>query len=406
MADARKKILFVHHGSGMGGAPQLLLELLRHLDKEKYDPVIWCIRKSSASDLFEKNGYKVIIDQRAIPFLHISDGFYGIKKPHLIYRMTKGQFTSYRTAKRIFKEVNPDLIHINTIVVPGILKAAHATGKPVVVNVLEVLSHGYVGFRRMLMRHYTKRWGNAFVFMLPSEHRRWRIRKDVPTTDVFDFIDVKAYQNVEPDANFRNTLVGDDPDKKLIGYFGRFTRAKGVHKLLKAAALLKARGVNFHLALVGPIELPKEYPLWRRITNMLSWSDKLRALTDRLAIWDKVTYCGPSTHVDPLVSACDVLAVPFLEPHFSRLIAEASSAGKPAVAFDIDGPGEEIIPGETGLTVKPFDHKALADALQRLIEDDELRINCGKEAAEFAKRSFDAETNARKVFALYDALGV
>ena len=68
MADARKKILFVHHGSGMGGAPQLLLELLRHLDKEKYDPVIWCIRKSSASDLFERSGYRVIIDQRAIPF--------------------------------------------------------------------------------------------------------------------------------------------------------------------------------------------------------------------------------------------------------------------------------------------------------------------------------------------------
>ena len=98
--------------------------------------------------------------------------------------------------------------------------------------------------------------------------------------------------------------------------------------------------------------------------------------------------------------------MPFLEPHFSRLIAEASSAGKPAVAFNIDGPGEEIIPGETGLTVKPFDHKALADALQKLIEEKDFREACGKEAAEFAKRSFDAETNARKVFALYDALGV
>ena len=94
MSNGRKKILFVHHGSGMGGAPQLLLELLKRLDKEKYDPVVWCIRRSSASELFARSGYRVIVDERAIPFLHISDGFYGIRKPHLVYRMTKGQFTS------------------------------------------------------------------------------------------------------------------------------------------------------------------------------------------------------------------------------------------------------------------------------------------------------------------------
>jgi len=404
MVGNRKKILFVHHGSGMGGAPQLLLELLKRLDKEKYDPVVWCIRRSSASELFEKSGYRVIVDQRAIPFLHISDGFYGIKKPHLVYRMAVGQVKSYRTAKRVFAAEKPDLIHINTIVVPGILKAARAYGCPVVVNVLEVLSRGYTGFRRMLMRHYTKRWGSAFVFMLPSERRRWRIPEGVPCTDVFDFIDVPSYENVEPDAGFRSSLTGGG--KTLVGYFGRFTRAKGVHKLLKAAALLKARGVNFHLALVGPIEPEKKYPLWRRALNMRSWSDKLRAMVTKLGLRDTVTFCGPALHVDPLVSACDVLAVPFLEPHFSRLIAEASSAGRPAVAFAIDGPGEEIIPGKTGLTVPPFDHKLFADALQRLIEDKEMRLSCGKEAHLFAKERFDAETNAGRVFALYDALGI
>ena len=406
MADGKKKILFVHHGSGMGGAPQLLLELLKRLDKDKYDPTIWCIRKSSASDLFQKSGYRVIIDERAIPFLHISDGFYGIRKPHLVYRMTKGQFTSYKTAKKIFAEEKPDLIHINTIVVPGILKAAHEYGCPVVVNVLEVLSRGYTGFRRMLIRHYTKRWGNAFVFMLPSEHRRWRIGPNVPTCDVFDFIDVPAYQSVEPDLNFRSSLTGGDPKKILVGYFGRFTRAKGVHKLLRSASLLKKNGLNFHLALVGPVETEKQYPWWRTFFGLMSWSDRLRRMIDKMGLWDTVTFCGPSTNVMPLVTACDILAVPFQEPHFSRLIAEASSAGRPAVAFNIDGPGEEIIPEVTGLTVPPFDHVKFASALERLAKDEELRKACGKKAAKFAEEEFDAESNARKVFALYTALGL
>lgn len=406
MSNGRKKILFVHHGSGMGGAPQLLLELLKRLDKEKYDPVVWCIRRSSASELFARSGYRVIVDERAIPFLHISDGFYGIRKPHLVYRMTKGQFTSYKTAKKIFAEEKPDLIHINTIVVPGILKAASEYPCPVVVNVLEVLSRGYTGFRRMLIRHYTKRWGDAFVFMLPSEHRRWRIPSGVPACDVFDFIDVPAYQTVEPDLHFRTSLTGGDQKKVLIGYFGRFTRAKGVHKLLRSAALLKKRGLKFHLALVGPVEAEKEYPFWRKFLGFMSWSDRLRRMIDKMGLWDTVTFCGPSTNVMPLVTACDILAVPFQEPHFSRLIAEASSAGRPTVAFNIDGPGEEIIPEETGLTVPPFDHVKFADALERLAEDEKLRRACGVKAAKFAVEEFDAETNSHKVFALYTALGL
>ena len=84
----------------------------------------------------------------------------------------------------------------------------------------------------------------------------------------------------------------------------------------------------------------------------------------------------------------------------------ASSAGRPAVAFDIDGPGEEIIPEETGLTVPPFDPVKFADALERLAQDGSFRASCGEKAARFASTSFDAETNAHKVFALYTALGL
>ena len=405
MTSEKKKILFVHHGSGMGGAPQLLLELLERLDREKYEPAVWCIRKSSASELFASRGYRVIIDERAIPFLHISDGFYGLTKPHLVWRMSFGQIKSYRTAKEIFARENPDFIHINTIVLPGVLLAAHQTGKKVIVNVLEVLSKGYTGFRRMLVRHYTKRWGNAFVFMLPSEDRRWRLKEGTPATDVFDFINVSAYRATVPSPVFRKEL-GVNDETPLIGYFGRFTKAKGIHKLLLAVKILKERGVPFHLALVGPAAPPQQYSFWRRLFHKISWSDYIRELVAKYNLKEQVTFYGEATEVMPLVAACDVLAVPFLEPHFSRLIAEASSAGKPAVSFAIDGPGEEIINEKTGLTVEPFSPLALANALERLIKDKTFRENCGKAAGLLAPELFDAENNARKVFSLYTQLGL
>ncbi|NLF38449.1 glycosyltransferase, partial [bacterium] len=128
MAAPRRKILFVHHGTGLGGAPQLLLKFLEHLDRTQYEPVIWCIRKSSASDLFEQHGFRVVFDPRVTPFLHISDGFYGIRHPHRVLNMAFGQITSFLTARRMFGELKPDLIHVNSVVLPGVLCAASKCG--------------------------------------------------------------------------------------------------------------------------------------------------------------------------------------------------------------------------------------------------------------------------------------
>ena len=169
MSSSLVKLLFVHHGTGMGGAPQLLLTLIRDLDSSRFQPLVWCIRRSSASLLFESHGIPVIYDSHVTPFLHISDGFYGLRHPHRVLAMLAGQWRSYHTARALFARIQPDLIHINSVVLPGVLAAAARTGRPVVLNVLECLHPGYLGFRRALLQSLSRRCADAFVFMLPSE---------------------------------------------------------------------------------------------------------------------------------------------------------------------------------------------------------------------------------------------
>ena len=234
MTDNKKKILFVHHGSGMGGAPQLLLKFLVRLDLEKYNPVIWCIRKSSASELFESHGFKVIINQNACPFLHISDGFYGVRHPHLVFRMSWGQIKSYRTAKEIFNAEQPDIIYLNSIVIPGILKAAYEFPAEVIVNVLEAVCDGYTGFRKKLLISKSLKWGDKFVFMLKSEAEKWGAADASNITVVYDFIETEKFRNISPNNELREKYSIKN-ESFLIGYLGRFTKAKGVHHLLRAA---------------------------------------------------------------------------------------------------------------------------------------------------------------------------
>jgi glycosyltransferase involved in cell wall biosynthesis len=393
MSVPRKTILYIHHGSGMGGAPQLLLKLLKKLDRNLYEPVVWCIRRSSASRLFEENGFKVIIDEQVIPFLHISDGFYGIRHPHLVLKMLFGQVRSYRTARRVISEIKPDIIHLNTSVLPGVLYAASRYPCPVVVNVLECLHHGYTGFRRWLIHTCSRKWGDLFVFMLPSEAERWGLLNTPGTVIAFDFIETDLFRN-EPVTSELRDECGISQDIPLIGYFGRFTPAKGTDLLLRALAVLKTGNIPFHAVLIGP----KETEIQRRGFM------RRQSLADIIAkehLENEVTFTGEHVQVEKLVPQCDILAVPFIEPHFSRLCGEAAASGRPAVAFAIDGPGEEIVDRRTGLLAEPGNIDDLADKLAYLCSNPAERERMGTAAMKRAETLFNGNRNAEKVFSLY-----
>jgi len=393
MNGLRKKIVYVHHGTGMGGAPQLLLTFLLKLDTTKYDPVVWCIRRSSASELFEQHGFTVIIDEKAIPFLHISDGFYGIRHPHLVCKMLFGQIRSYFTARKIFAKIKPDIIHLNSSVLPGILFAASRVQARVVVNILECLHPGYTGFRRWLIKTFTRKWGDSFVFMLPSEAERWNLLNESRTIVVFDFIDTRAFINNKKASGFREEC-GIGNDIPLIGYFGRFTHSKGIHLLLRALGILKKRTVSFHAVLVGPESTEIR-------SRRLKPQPTLKDIIVEEQLDSHVTFTGERLEVNKLVPQCDILVIPFIEQHFSRLCGEAAAAGKPAVAFAIDGPGEEIVDGQTGLLAKPFDIEDLADKLEYLCNKPEERVRMGAGAFRLAETLFNGDRNVEQVFSLY-----
>jgi glycosyltransferase involved in cell wall biosynthesis len=370
--------------------------------------VIWCIRRSSASRLFEQHGFHVVYEPRVTPFLHISDGFYGVRQPHRVLAMLWGQLRSYRTARRMFSQLRPDIIHINSIVVPGVLCAAARCGCPVIVNVLECVHPGYMGVRARLLRALTKRWADRFVFMLPSEARRWGLADATAAVTVFDFIDLAPFREAAATALLRTTY-NVPATTPLIGYFGRFTPAKGVHLLLKALGRLKRSGAVFQAVLVGPLPARAAAHWLTRLKARFGrrpYIERLHAIIARENLHGCVAFTGELQAVADAVRECDVLVVPFIEPHFSRLCAEGAAAGRVVVAFDIDGPGEEIIDGVTGVLAQPFDVEDLAFKLRWTLTHAEQRSTMGAAARAHAANVFDAEKNMAAVHALYARLAV
>ena len=77
--------------------------------------------------------------------------------------------------------------------------------------------------------------------------------------------------------------------------------------------------------------------------------------------------------------------------------------GLPVVSTDIRGPREQVIDGQTGLLVQPFQVQPLAEALQRLVADAGLRARMGDAARMRALAEFD---EARVLARTMDLLGV
>ena len=87
-----------------------------------------------------------------------------------------------------------------------------------------------------------------------------------------------------------------------------------------------------------------------------------------------------------------------------KALIEAAACGRPIVATDIAGCREIVGDGDNGLLVPAADADALAGALRRLLEDDDLRRRMGQRGREIAQQGFDEETMAGAIVALYDAL--
>jgi glycosyltransferase involved in cell wall biosynthesis len=87
-----------------------------------------------------------------------------------------------------------------------------------------------------------------------------------------------------------------------------------------------------------------------------------------------------------------------------RVLLEGAACGKPLVASDVRGCRDVVRHGENGLLVPPQNPEALADALQRLLENQALRREYGQRSRVIAVRDFGEEKIIGETLAVYGEL--
>lgn len=161
----------------------------------------------------------------------------------------------------------------------------------------------------------------------------------------------------------------------VVGFVGRLDDLKGVDTLIDAVAILedRARG-SVSCRVIGDGE--RRRALERRAAG----------LRERGVI----EFSGQQVIDSSAYHSFDVLAVPSEREPFGIVALEAMASGTPVVASAVGGLKMSVVDGETGYLVLPGDPVALADRLDRLRRDPELRLRFGTAGAARARACFDA----------------
>ncbi|OGW48173.1 MAG: hypothetical protein A2Y66_02390 [Nitrospirae bacterium RBG_13_41_22] len=112
---------------------------------------------------------------------------------------------------------------------------------------------------------------------------------------------------------------------------------------------------------------------------------RLESMARQLGIQERVIFTGFVEHtaLPPYYCLCDVFIMPScvadgnLES-FGIVFAEASACGKPVIGSKTGGISDAVVNGVTGLLVEPDDTKEIAQALSRLLTDEQLALTLGK----------------------------
>jgi colanic acid/amylovoran biosynthesis glycosyltransferase len=169
---------------------------------------------------------------------------------------------------------------------------------------------------------------------------------------------------------------------------GRLDRSKGFDDLLRAAALVRDRGFDLDVALVGDGEQ----------------SGALRRLAASLGIAERVHFRGWLTHdaVPAAMRESTMLVHPScgLGDAVPTVIKEAMALGTPVIGSTAVGIPELLDDGRCGLLVPERNPERLADAIVRLLGDAPLRDRLGRAGRAFAEQTFDLWQNGERLATL------
>ncbi|MBA3734315.1 MAG: glycosyltransferase family 4 protein [Actinobacteria bacterium] len=382
------KILRVIARLNMGGPALHVAYLTEGLRKRGYETTLVAGSLARGED-----SMSFVADAHGVEIAHIDELGREISP-------LKDLVATIRLARLIRKE-RPQILHTHTAKAGTVGRvAALLAGSrrpPIVVHTFHGhVLRGYFGPVRSLLFRLLERWlasrTTALIAVSPQ------VRDDLvalgvapPERFVVIRLGIELGERVSGEQNGRaesRRYLGIPDDRFAVGWIGRMTAVKRTDDVLLAFKRLRDNGVDAMLCMVG--DGPDRAQLERR--------------AHELGIMRQVLFLGYQEEVASFYAAFDTLVLPSSNEGTPVSAIEALAAGRPVVATRVGGVPDVVRDGEDGFLVEAGETDDLADRLERLARDPELRERMGRQGRERVLPRYAVERLVEDVDELYRSL--
>ncbi|MCI0627044.1 MAG: glycosyltransferase family 4 protein [Acidobacteria bacterium] len=367
--------------SAFGGVPQTLFDIVKYLDKSRFEPIVLCPRQGPLPLDLAAEGIRTRT---------VGTGQYWRYTPTQPLGTFSDLWVVAREIARIARSENLRLVHTFDGMVFFAACLAKLYFKDLKVLWLDCGWNIYRYHFRLVMRWCFR---HAVRVLAPTRRRMKQLlaegldhRKSGVLPCGTDFhIRPRTHAFPEPPANGR----------VRVGIIGRIVPIKRFEMFLQAARIVADTNPQVEFSIVGSQGLFK---------HEVKYYHRIRGLTNSLNLTDRVTFHDPPENLLPLLSTFDLLVSSSYLETFGRTLIEAMALSKPVVATAVGGIPEVVTDGETGFLVPSGDVATMAERISRLVEDAGLREVMGQRGKDRVLRYFDIRCVTRKWEALYTEL--
>lgn len=356
----KKRVFLFIQSLELGGSEKQCVEMACLLSRNGFSVTVGCMRRTGP---LRRKIAEVGLQLVEFPVA-------SLLRPNALFQMLR--------LVRFIRENEFDVVHANDLYANLLaVPAARLAGVPVIVSSQRDLSDSswYTPARRKILRRIQRM--STCVLVNSVAIRTQLIMEDRFESErisvVHNGIDVEHYGSASKHAH-DPAFCGSLFVPKLVVMVANMHRdVKGHGELLKAARAVCREYPGVRFLLVGDGEMRSSFEAQARVAGLE----------------ESVVFLGHRTDVAEILVQCDIGVLPSRAEGLPNAVMEYMASGLATIATSVGGLPEMIDHEVNGLLVPPRDAGALAEAILRLLKDDELRHRLAKAGRETMQSKYD-----------------
>jgi glycosyltransferase involved in cell wall biosynthesis len=322
---SRINILYIYHVSTFGGGSFCLLNIVKKLDRENFNPIVLLKKTGPLSSELEKLGVTVYFEKTisTVPYNR------GIFKKGAFTQILKMIF-SLSKIKYWIQKTNADIIHINTMMMYPYAISAQNLGKKVIIHVREHWPKDENKYQFKIAHKVISKYTDKIIAINKSSAEI--INLPHKTEIIYDWID---FENRDNFMDFEKIIGADHKLIKTFLFLGGMQKIKGALEVVEVFSEYIHKD-NVRLLFVGCEDKNFDHKGYQakiksilRLIDRPVYSDKIKKIAQKD---ERIVFLPATNHVKSLIEQSFCLVSYFTIPHANLPIAEATWLGVPTIS--------------------------------------------------------------------------